>query len=69
MLLGAILDIKEESRTGVLGAFWNYVKVHGLQDKHDRKLIKLDARLHAVRNSVMSVCGDTEPPCRSSAKT
>jgi len=46
--LGAALGIKEESRIGVIQALWNYVKLHGLQDKVDRRLIRADDRLRPV---------------------
>ncbi|KAI0798153.1 SWI/SNF complex 60 kDa subunit [Abortiporus biennis] len=46
--LGSILGIKEDTRTGVIHALWNYIKVHGLQDKLDRKTIKADAQLRNI---------------------
>ncbi|TDL14860.1 SWI/SNF complex protein [Rickenella mellea] len=46
--LGSILDLKEESRTGVITALWNYIKINGLQDKVDRRVIRTDARLKAI---------------------
>ena len=47
--LGAILDVKEESRLGIITALWNYIKINNLQDKVDRRVIRLDDRLKAVR--------------------
>lgn len=44
-----ILGIKEESRVGVIQALWNYIKVHGLQDKVDRRIIRADEYLKPVR--------------------
>ncbi|KAJ3486052.1 hypothetical protein NLI96_g4515 [Meripilus lineatus] len=46
--LGNIIGVKEESRTGVVQALWNYIKVQGLQDKVDRKMIKADAALRPI---------------------
>lgn len=46
--LAAIIGIYEDTRPNILGAFWHYVKSNGLQDKNDRKLIKLDERLRTV---------------------
>lgn len=46
--LGAILDVKEESRLGVITAFWNYIKINNLQDKVDRRTIRLDEKLKAL---------------------
>ncbi|KAK7469181.1 SWI/SNF and RSC complex subunit Ssr3 [Stygiomarasmius scandens] len=46
--LGSILGIKEESRIGVIQALWNYIKVQGLQDKVDRRMIRADDRLRMI---------------------
>ena len=46
--LAAVLGIHEDTRNNILGAFWHYVKAHGLQDKNDRKLIRMDDRLKAI---------------------
>ena len=47
--LSALLDIKENSRIGVVTALWNYIKVNNLQDKVDRRIIRPDERLRSVR--------------------
>ena len=47
--LSALLDIKEDSRIGVVTALWNYIKVNNLQDKVDRRIIRPDERLRSVR--------------------
>ena len=47
--IGNILDIKEESRAGVIQALWAYIKANNLQDKVDRKRIHADAMLRPVR--------------------
>ncbi|KAG6830135.1 hypothetical protein H0H92_001999 [Tricholoma furcatifolium] len=46
--LGAVLGIKTESRIGVIQAIWNYIKVQGLQDKADRRVIRADDRLRPI---------------------
>ncbi|KZT05056.1 SWI/SNF complex 60 kDa subunit [Laetiporus sulphureus 93-53] len=46
--LGSFLGLREESRVGVVQALWNYVKMQGLQDKVDRRLIRADARLRPI---------------------
>ncbi|KAF8588121.1 SWI/SNF complex 60 kDa subunit [Ramaria rubella] len=43
-----VLDMKEETRTGIITALWHYIKVNGLQDKVDRKIIRPDAKLRAI---------------------
>lgn len=47
-VLAQLLGIYEDTRGNICGAFWHYVKANGLQDKNDRKLIKLDDKLRAV---------------------
>ena len=49
--LGSILDIKEDSRLGIVTALWNYIKINNLQDKVDRRTIRLDDKLKSVRIS------------------
>ena len=46
--LSSLLEIKEDSRIGVVTALWNYMKLNNLQDKVDRRLIRADDRLKAV---------------------
>jgi len=46
--LANILGIKEESRIGVIQALWNYIKVQGLQDKVDRRVIRADEYLKPI---------------------
>ncbi|KAJ7634200.1 SWI/SNF complex 60 kDa subunit [Mycena polygramma] len=46
--LGNILGIKEESRIGVIQALWNYIKIQGLQDKVDRRLVRADEKLRPI---------------------
>lgn len=41
--------MKEDSRTGVIQALWNYIKTQNLQDKVDRRVVRADARLRPVR--------------------
>lgn len=44
-----VLGIKEESRIGVIQTLWNYIKLHSLQDKVDRRRIRADDYLRPVR--------------------
>ncbi|KAJ4476363.1 SWI/SNF complex 60 kDa subunit [Lentinula edodes] len=46
--LSSVLGIKEESLLGVVQALWNYIKIQGLQDKADRRLVRSDERLRAI---------------------
>ncbi|KAF8809814.1 SWI/SNF complex 60 kDa subunit [Phlegmacium glaucopus] len=46
--LGNVLGIKEDSRLGVVQTLWNYIKLQGLQDKVDRRLIRADDKLRPI---------------------
>ncbi|KAA1466812.1 SWI/SNF complex subunit [Dentipellis sp. KUC8613] len=46
--LGSVVGIREDSRSGVIQALWNYIKAQGLQDKVDRKRIHADAALRPI---------------------
>ncbi|KAJ3843095.1 SWI/SNF complex 60 kDa subunit [Lentinula raphanica] len=46
--LCSILGIKEESHLGAVQALWNYIRIQGLQDKTDRRLVRADAKLRAI---------------------
>lgn len=48
-----MLGIKEDSRLGVIQTLWNYIKLQGLQDKSDRRVIHADDKLRLV--STLSV--------------
>ncbi|KAK7031327.1 SWI/SNF and RSC complexes subunit ssr3 [Favolaschia claudopus] len=48
--LGNLLGIKEDSRIGVIQALWNYIKIQGLQDKADRRLVRADEKLRPIFN-------------------
>jgi len=43
-----VLGVKEDSRMGVIQALWNYIKLQGLQDKVDRRVIRADDKLRPV---------------------
>ncbi|OSX56971.1 hypothetical protein POSPLADRAFT_1186264 [Postia placenta MAD-698-R-SB12] len=49
--LGNLLGVREESRTGVVQALWNYIKVQGLQDKVDRRMVRADTHLLPIFRS------------------
>ncbi|KDR73958.1 hypothetical protein GALMADRAFT_250674 [Galerina marginata CBS 339.88] len=46
--LGSVLGIKEESRIGLIQTLWNYIKLQGLQDKVDRRMIRADEKLRPI---------------------
>jgi len=49
--LGNVLGIKEESRMGAVMALWNYIKIQGLQDKVDRRMVRADNQLRPIFNA------------------
>ncbi len=46
--LGSVIGLKQDSRSGVITALWNYIKINGLQDKADRRIIRTDPSLKQV---------------------
>ncbi|KAF5369594.1 hypothetical protein D9758_002651 [Tetrapyrgos nigripes] len=46
--LSSVLGIKEDSRIGVIQALWNYIKIQGLQDKVDKRMIRADDKLRML---------------------
>ncbi|KAH8822733.1 SWI/SNF complex protein [Flagelloscypha sp. PMI_526] len=48
--LASILNISQASRMDCLKALWDYVKINGLQDRADRRTIKLDDSLKYLFN-------------------
>lgn len=52
--LGEALCIKEDSRIGVIQALWNYIKIHSLQDKTDRRIVRADEKLLSVSSTSYS---------------
>lgn len=57
--LASLLGVKEDSRVGVVQALWNYIKVQGLQDKVDRRMVRADAHLRQVYSRSMTVAPET----------
>ena len=53
--LASLLGVKEDSRVGVVQALWNYIKVQGLQDKVDRRMVRADAHLRQVYPRSMTI--------------
>jgi len=47
-MLSSLLNLREDNRQSIVTAVWNYIKLEGLQDKVDRRLIRPDQRLAQV---------------------
>jgi SWI/SNF-related matrix-associated actin-dependent regulator of chromatin subfamily D len=54
LVAAQVLGIQEDSRTGIIQALWNYIRIHGLQDKVDRRQIRADEHLRPVR--ILFIC-------------
>jgi len=46
--LGDVLSLKEDTRLNVIHSLWNYIKIHGLQDKVDRRTVRANDELRMV---------------------
>ncbi|CAO1631555.1 unnamed protein product [Sympodiomycopsis kandeliae] len=46
--LGSLLDLKEETRQGVISALWGYIKDRKLLDERDRRVVRCDAPLASI---------------------
>ncbi|PKI82881.1 non-specific serine/threonine protein kinase [Malassezia vespertilionis] len=46
--LAQLLDVREETRAGVLNALWGYIKSKRLLDEHDHRVVRLDKPLQAL---------------------
>ena len=48
--LSEVLDADEEDRAGIVLGIWKYIKAIGLQEDEEKRTIRCDERLKAVRN-------------------
>jgi SWI/SNF-related matrix-associated actin-dependent regulator of chromatin subfamily D len=48
--LAEMLDVREETKAGIIMALWQYIKHHNLQDSEDKRIINNDARLEVLFN-------------------
>jgi SWI/SNF-related matrix-associated actin-dependent regulator of chromatin subfamily D len=46
--LAEILDVQEESRSGVILGVWDYIRAMGLQEDHEKRQVRCDHRLRKV---------------------
>lgn len=46
--LAEILEVEEESRSGVILGVWDYVRTMGLQEDHEKRQVRCDHRLKKV---------------------
>ncbi|KAJ3111929.1 SWI/SNF complex component snf12 [Physocladia obscura] len=46
--LSDVLDVHEETKTNVVMRLWQYIKMHGLQDVDDKRMINFDETLNKI---------------------
>lgn len=50
--LAELLDIKEDTRTGIVMALWEYIRFNGLQDPDEKRMVNCDEELKTVSTLV-----------------
>jgi SWI/SNF-related matrix-associated actin-dependent regulator of chromatin subfamily D len=46
--LAEVLDVEEETRSGIVLGVWDYIRAMGLQEDEEKRLVRCDDRLRAV---------------------
>ncbi|KAL4811501.1 hypothetical protein BDV18DRAFT_150256 [Aspergillus unguis] len=46
--LADVLDVEEESRSGIVLGIWDYIRAMGLQEDEEKRLVRCDDRLRAI---------------------
>ncbi|KAL4871774.1 hypothetical protein BDV12DRAFT_183599 [Aspergillus spectabilis] len=46
--LAEVLDIEEETRSGIVLGIWDYIRAMGLQEDEEKRLVRCDDRLRAI---------------------
>lgn len=46
--LAEVLDVEEETRSGIVLGIWDYIRAMGLQEDEEKRLVRCDDRLRAV---------------------
>ncbi|KAL4919331.1 hypothetical protein BDW62DRAFT_209808 [Aspergillus aurantiobrunneus] len=46
--LAEVLDVEEESRSGIVLGIWDYIRAMGLQEDEEKRLVRCDDRLRAI---------------------
>lgn len=54
--LAEVLDVEEETRSGIVLGIWDYIRAMELQEDEEKRSVRCDHRLRSVR--------DAFPPCR-----
>ena len=43
-----IIDMEEATRSEIISALWDYAQTKGLQEDHEKRLVRCDAKLRNV---------------------
>ncbi|KAH8422836.1 SWIB/MDM2 domain-containing protein [Aspergillus melleus] len=46
--LAEVLDVEEETRSGIVLGIWDYIRAMGLQEDEEKRLVRCDHRLRAI---------------------
>ncbi|KAL4896573.1 PCI-domain-containing protein [Aspergillus ambiguus] len=46
--LAEVLDVEEETRSGIVLGIWDYIRAMGLQENEEKRLVRCDHRLRAI---------------------
>ncbi|KAL4933665.1 uncharacterized protein BDV17DRAFT_278839 [Aspergillus undulatus] len=46
--LAEVLDVEEETRSGIVLGIWDYIRAMGLQEDEEKRLVRCDERLRAI---------------------
>ncbi|KAL2821080.1 hypothetical protein BJX63DRAFT_418121 [Aspergillus granulosus] len=46
--LAEVLDVEEETRSGIVLGIWDYIRAMGLQEDEEKRLVRCDDRLRAI---------------------
>lgn len=57
--LADVIDVEEESRSGIILGIWDYVRAMGLQEDQEKRQVRCDARLKKVNKYIRPIPNPT----------
>lgn len=67
--LAEVLDVEEETRSGIVLGIWDYIRAMGLQEDEEKRLVRCDHRLRSVCSTLSITKSSDTNIHRSSAET
>lgn len=61
--LAEVLDVEEETRSGIVLGIWDYIRTMGLQEDEEKRQVRCDDRLRAVRGFLLLTFLFTDTNC------